>query len=253
MSAISGSPPTSPPDRPWVSGIKWPLPGDWKDRLVSILLLRFASQPSRGPTADAETGLGLSPCVYWYVFRSEPRFGSIVFVWREDSGTPIRAGDGAVAPFDTGGIWHGLVRTNLAMTAAERKHFVETHSRPATAWLGELIAWLKANYADATNYIAGRAPTSGVAGIVYDTSNEAAAWSWEARLEKAAYRGQVTVRHVFWSADDRRAFEDWLETESGLDEREAVDLMNVIASATVETPATERASEEVARHLGRMV
>jgi hypothetical protein len=114
--------------------------------------------------------------------------------------------------------------------------------------LPELTSWLDRNYASPGDYVLGVPPRAGLPGIVYDSPNEAAAWTWEARLHKDSFRGQIAIERIFWTAADRNAFEDWLETRE-IDDREAVDLLELIAAVSIETPATERASEEVVRYL----
>lgn len=243
----------TPPDRPWISGIRPPVTsGDWLERVEDILTGRFMSGPSRGATAAAEEGLALAPSAYWYLCRSDLRFGFVVFLWRVQRANPLLADDGAVAPFDTGGLWHGHIQTALILSESERQQFVSRHSRPVYRWLPELTSWLDRNYASPGDYVIGVPPRAGLAGIVYDGRNEAPAWTWEARLHKDSFRGQIAIERIFWTAADRSAFEDWLETRE-IDDREAVDLLELIAAVTIETPATERASEEVVRYLLEIV
>jgi hypothetical protein len=241
------------PEWPWIQGIRPRLAEDVWQRLVqSTLLLTFIDQPPSMNTAATESALGFEPCAYWYLCRSEARFGSVVFLWRTSTGEPLRVADGAVAPFDTGGIWHGHIRTNPALEEAKRKAFVASYSRPADEWVDALSTWIETNYSGAADYVAGRPPKTGLPGIVYDTSNEASAWTWEARLEKALWHRQVMIGHVFWSAGDRSRFEDWLET-SDVDERVAEELIDFLSAASIETPPGELTTEEVTRHLTRIV
>jgi hypothetical protein len=238
------------PDRPWVLGIR-PKSATWLRRVRSLLLLTFVDDAPGAATEAAELGLGLPPSLYWYVFRTDEDFGHIVFLW-ETTGDLV-ATDGAVTPFDTGGVWQGHITTDPALDPEVRSRFVAVHSRPVSEWLETLQLWIRANYSGTAGYVLGEPPRIGVPGIVYDSRNQARAWTWEARIEKAAYRQQVGIRHVFWSADDRKAFEDWVESvDSGLDERMAETLLVVVERASVEIPRTERANEEVVRHLLRM-
>jgi hypothetical protein len=247
--------PMVPPDRPWISGIRDDAKPDvWTRRVESILTGTFTGEPARGQTAEAETGLAIPPSTYWYVCRTDDRYGYIVFLWREDPDLPLQAADGAVLPFDSGGIWHGRIAMDAPLSLEERQQFVQTHSKPADQWNVGLSEWLSANYADAADYVNGKPPATGVAGIVYDvTRNEAAAWTWEARIDKERYRNQVVLHHVFWRGDDRTAFEDWLMTARHIDERQAEELIRFVDMASIEAPRAERASRAVVRHLLRIV
>lgn len=240
-------------DTPWVSGIRPPTStGPWQERVQSILLYRFVDQPARGKTAEAEEGLGIPSCAYWYVCRCDPMYGFVVFLWSEDRSIPLEAGDGAVAPFDVGGVWHGHIRLSPDLDSAGRKNFVARHSRPLPEWLSEFRSYIATNYDTTADYVRGQVPKVGVRGIVYD-SNEPPAWTWEARLFKSAYRRQIRIRHVFWSAPDRREFENWLETASDIDVRIASELLELISRVTIELPAREIVADEVERYLVRMV
>lgn len=237
-------------DRPWVLGIR-PKATVWYRRVQSLLLSTFPSDIAGVSTAAAENGLGLSPSLYWYVLRTEEHYGHVVFLWSEREA--FLPEDGAVSPFDTGGLWHGHVATDPAVEPDDRKEFVAANSVPVSDWLVAFQSWIRANYARTAEYVEGQPPNVGVARIVYDSRNSAPAWTWEARVEKGRYRQQVAIRHVFWSADDRKAFEDWVEERSGVDDKLAEDLLELVAAVTVETPRVVRANEEVVRHLLRLV
>jgi hypothetical protein len=240
----------SSPHRPWVLGIR-PKRIDWFRHVQALLLSTFHTDVSGGATAAAEAGLGLPPSCYWYIFRTEAHFGHIVFLWTEK--TAFRPGDGAVAPFDTGGIWHGHVMMDPVLDSDGKARFVASNSAPVSGWRGAFEKWILANYESMAEYVAGTPPKVGVPGIVYDSRNSAVSWTWEARLEKKSYRQQVAIRHVFWNADDRKAFEDWVEVRSGLDEKVAEDLLALVDLVSIESLRTERANEEVVRHLLRIV
>ena len=125
-------------------------------------------------------------------------------------------------------------------------------ARPIDRWLTEFVAWIEANYDETADYLAGRPPRVGVPGIVYDSRNADGGWTWEARLEKASWNEQISIRHVFWSREDRTDFENWLIHRSLLDTKVAEELIDLIQTVTIETPRHEQASVEVARHLLRI-
>jgi len=241
------------PDRPWILGLRPKKAGAaWQPFVHSILLRTFVTEPNGPNTTATETALGFAPCVYFYVFQTSGRFGSVVFLWRENPVQSLKAADGAVAPFDTGGIWHKRVIMQPPLPEPARKTFVKMHSRPVDQWLQEFVAWIAANYGKTSEYVEGKPPRAGVGGIVYDSRNEDGGWTWEARLEKASWREQISVDHIFWSLEDRRSFEDWLIYESDVDTKVADELVELIRTISIETPRYEQANVEVARYLMRI-
>jgi len=242
------------PDRPWICGIrpKKVTGTEWQAVVLSILQRMFKTAPTGTRTAEAEAALGLGACVYFYVFQTSARFGSVVFLWKENPARPWNATDGAAAPFDTGGIWHGRVVTDPPLAKAERKPFVQTHSRPIDQWLTAFVAWIEANYHKTADYLADLPPRVGVPRIVYDSRNADGGWTWEARIEKPSWNEQISIRHVFWSHEDRTDFETWLIHRSTIDTKVAEELIDLIQTVTIETPRHEQASLEVARHLMRI-
>jgi|GEM_PF-4826587 len=242
------------PDRPWIFGIRPRnvIGAEWQAIVQSILQRVFRTAPTGARTAEAEAALGLGSCIYFYVFQTSARFGSVVFLWRENPSRPWSSGDGAAAPFDTGGIWHDRVVTDPPLAKAERKSFVQTHSRPIDRWLTEFVSWIDTNYDETADYLANRPPRVGVPGIVYDSRNADGGWTWEARVRKASWNEQISIRHVFWSREDRTDFETWLIHRSTLDAKAAEDLIDLIQTVTIETPRHEQASVEVARYLMRI-
>jgi hypothetical protein len=247
------APAQTPGEHPWVLGIRRPKAREWLARVEALLLHTFVNEPPGEETAVAESGLGFQPSCYWYICRTEGDFGHIVFLWTEEHDVSWGSSD-AATPFDTGGVWHEKIVFDPLLSDSGRKQFVAAHSQPVSAWLGEFVTWLQANYDRTADYIRGVPPRAGVPGIVYDSQNEPRAWTWEARLEKSSYRRQVGIRKVFWTADDRRAFENWIEAGgSGLDVKVAEDLLLLVDEVTVETPRTVRANEEVVNYLLRVV
>jgi len=242
------------PDRPWILGLrpKKGLGAAWQSIVQSILLRTFRTAATGPNTAAAEKGLGIAPCVYFYVFQTTGRFGSVVFLWRENPDKPLKAADGAVAPFDTGGIWHGRIVTDPPLAGTARQGFVQKHSKPIDKWLPEFVKWIADNYKTTEEYLEGKPPSAGVRPIVYDSRNEEGAWTWEARVEKASWDEQISIGHVFWSREDRTAFEEWLTHESTIDTKVAEELIELIQTVSIETPLAEQANVEVARYLMRI-
>lgn len=195
----------------WTSGIRPPKhEGEWYPLALSILRYKFHENPARGATAATETGLALAASCYWYVWRSDDLYGEVVFLWGESAATR-QDNEGAVSPFDSGGFWRGKVQSDRTFhTAAEKRSFFNSVSVKMSEWRQRFLDYVTENYDNVRNYVEGKPPAVGTAGIIVGPPNESPAWTWEARVSKTEYRKQVTVESIYWLERDRSRFEDFL-------------------------------------------
>lgn len=196
----------------WVHGLRPGLSGvEWRGAVAAIILGQLNALPAGQKTLEAEAGLGLEPSWYWYVARAETAFGHGVFFWRaQDQGWP----DGArgVCPFDTGGLWHGHVRTApVTLTPQARRAFVATSGHVLEAWTRTVSDALRRHYAPVAEYVSGAPPNPGVDGILGPPDNDSRAWVWEARVARDNVVDNVVVTRLYWSDEDRLDFLNWLE------------------------------------------
>lgn len=149
---------------PWISGLRDDGTNDDWARHVSLLVLGDFHAIPQGPrTIQAEAGLGIPASKYWYVGRSEKKFGHGVF-WCEasTSWTPDERG---VCPFDTGGLWHDRIRTTAPLSDDSKKSLFETHDRNLVGWDVAIRTILKSQYISFADYVRGQPPPALCAGF----------------------------------------------------------------------------------------
>lgn len=235
---------------PWISGIQPPTASaSWQERVYAVVTNAYSRGAAREKTAEAESGLEIRSSVYWYVMRASEHFGFIIFLWHEAEAVKWAPKDGAAAPFDTGGLWHGRIATTRSLSDSEKRQLIARVSVTLPEWRESFMKYLSDNYTAPEEYVNGNVPRTGVVEIRYDGTNSQAAWTWEARVCRAASREQVRVASIYWTEDDRRAFEEWLTERDDLDELEVVHLLRHIAGMSSTTPPDELPSVTVQRHL----
>lgn len=220
----------------WASGIRPPkIEDEWHPLVLKILSYKFHESPSRGRTEEAENGLAIAPSCYWYVWRADELYGEVVFLWREGA-VPLRDSDGGVAPFDSGGFWHGFVRTSTVFADdVEKRSFFASICVKVSEWRTPFFEYVTSNYDDARDYVEGRTPAVGTPGIVRGAPNAASAWTWEARIARAEYRMQVVIDSIYWVERDRFKFEQFLAS-APLDDDEMTRIAAMIEEQSIMCP-----------------
>lgn len=206
-------------DLHWVAGLRPPKPVDDVPAALARRILRRVDEEEPGEkTCEAENGLGFEPSCYWYVHRSDEDFGYVVLFWKAaDDGW--NEGDGAVCPFDTGGVWHEHITTTPAMTTgAQRKDFTSKHGRSLEGWMGTFEGWLETHCMNELDtYIDGDCPKPGIPEI--DATNGPRAWTWEARVVRPASHKVEPVRLVIGEADYKTLHHSIIRWASGAEAR----------------------------------
>lgn len=213
----------------WIRGLRPPRSHapDWRPVAARCLLSEFSALGTGEKAAAAEDGLGLGRCTYFYLARVEVDFAELVVAYR-----PERL-PGAVAPFDTGGVFHGHEEADP--TWRDHGHlraFVASNSYnlPATE---DFEAWLGRAYADPLDYARGRRPQVPLDPIVY--AADPRAWTWEVRVQKPAAHGTPTLERVFCSSTQQRHLIEWAQDH--LDPASCVRLADVLTQrATIGDP-----------------
>lgn len=206
---------------PWVFGLRpFYTPDErmgWGRTLINVLLGNLSGVRKSPSTIQAEAGLGILPSWYWYVGRSSTRFGHGIFLWdvRLDglpSATP------GVCSFDTGGLWHGYIKTAPPVSTADMKREVfQSHDRQLGSWWTAFDEYLRQNYDTPSEYLHGLPPRVGSPPIICDLPNESAAWTWEGRITLDLVEHVGPPSRFFVNEEDLDFLFGILETDQSLD------------------------------------
>lgn len=149
----------------------------------AVLNEQVLSVDSRDAVArSAESALGLSPSLYFYVGHACPDFGGLVFVF--DLGI-IASHSGSGSDHDTGGVFAGHIHFDPEKNDEER---VAWSRQPSHSWqLSEVEqrtrAFASTHFASLEAYLRGsRAIVADADGRLLHVRNERRAWTSEVRL-----------------------------------------------------------------------
>jgi hypothetical protein len=233
------------PELAWVNGIpERPGFADWMRYLADQILGQTALHPARQVTQEAEVGLGIGRCVYWYVGCAvETYAGEATGLWQPTA--TLTDGEGGLCPFDTGGLWHR--RFNPTPPLADQDEVIEyfeTCDRPLTDWPAGILERIVSAWGDVAVYAAGGPPKSPSTPRDHSTHPTSHAWVWEGRLrEDGRVPHRVEVRELYWTEGNRRRFHTWLSRYTGLSAAQRRLVIDVVkASSRVVTdlyPAIE--------------
>lgn len=200
---------------PWVFGLR-PQANlkkggkKWQEVVALLILGDLHLVPPSESTTLAETGLGISPSWYWYVARTENVFGRMLSFWSPATSTWV-ADERGVCPFDTGGLWHGFIRTNpVLVEGAQKKALFSRYDLVLSDWEPKFRLYLQENYSTAQDYIHGRCPTKRPTEILPDPENASRAWTWEVRVRRDTAKGRVALERFYCLKEDKDAFQEWL-------------------------------------------
>lgn len=220
----------------WVNGIpERPGSADWMRYLADQILGQTALHPARPVTEEAEDGLGIGRCVYWFVGCAvETYTGEATGLWEPTA--VLDDGEGGLCPFDTGGLWHRKFSPEPPLTDQDGviQYFKEC-DRPLSDWPDETLNRIVAGWGNAHTYAGGSPPTSPITPRDHSNHSTAHAWLWEGRVrEDAQVPERVAVRELYWTEGNKRRFYTWLARYTGfsLDQRQTV-LDTVRASSRV--------------------
>lgn len=153
------------------------------DRFLALPPLERASKSAA--TRRAEAALELGDCLYFYAGYACPRFGDVVLVYEP---AMADSADGGATPFDTGGLFNGLVRVvppldgevDAVKAAFCAKHRVQLHR-----WRAEVVPYVTEHFVLPADYVGGARPRSDDGtGRFTDVENRREAWTWEIGLHQ---------------------------------------------------------------------
>ena len=204
----------------------------WR-RTSEALLSRWPNPSPLPRTARAEQGLGIRGTPYYfYAMRAHRTFGLVVFLFEEiQTGAAIPSDAMGATPFDTGGLWMGVIQP-IKDRDAKRRLFAREEVG-LDRWKSEFLTYLDRNYLDAEDYVVGEPPAFGVDGITKRKSkNDARAWTWEVRYPSSLALSRLRLERAFMHRDDHTDYLDWLPRSDYEDDE--VDRIARVVKARVE-------------------
>jgi len=192
----------------WVQGTRPSSSDDWRWVVRNRLARRHDLIRSGARTVDAEDGLGLPPCAYFYVGRCDPDYSSQVVTYQAASPCPA-----SVSPFDTGGLFHGLLATvPPTLSLDSKRQMLSDYSFDADSYLDPFRAWVASSFVSVCGYVEGECPAASfVPQITCQRGDDPRNWTWEARLPKAACPAEhLAPQAVLLSEEDAADYMTWL-------------------------------------------
>ena len=87
--------------------------GGWFELMTDAIAGRWPAQTPSAGTRRAERGLGISGMPYYfYALRADENFGLVVFLLSEIEGVDWPPDARGATPFDSGGLWFGMIATD---------------------------------------------------------------------------------------------------------------------------------------------
>lgn len=176
---------------------------DWRSVIGHRLIGRYDLIPTSPRTVEAEIGLRLGGRhAYWFVSRVDTLYGRVLMVWRPAASASSR--DLLVAPFDTGGFWHGHIATTRQFGGSDKQEFVSSWSLSLMDALPLFCDWVNDVFVSKFEYVSGAAVPDYVVHDHVDPSvNHSLAWSWETRSATSKeLTGDLVLDAIFWQEDD---------------------------------------------------
>lgn len=207
---------------PWVFGLRPQVNlksggKRWQEVVALLILGDLHLVPPSATTTAAEAGLGISPSWYWYVARTETVFGRTLSFW-STAAEPWHADERGICPFDTGGLWHGFIKTRPPLAdGAKKKELFGHYDLVLSGWGPKFHLYLRESYTAPGDYVHGQYPAKGPAEILPAPENASRAWTWEARVRRDATRGRVLLDHLYCLEEDKTEFLEWLIDNESFD------------------------------------
>ena len=143
-------------------------------------------------TTAAEEGMSLPPAVYFFAGRAYPaKFGNFAVSISLD-----KVSDGAVTPFDSGGVYAGKSRLPCGIGPA-RVAYVKSHSASMVSFYNYFSPFLAAFFDSAIDYW-DRPPVRPIDGIAFSSGDDWRDWTFEGRYPGAV---AITEADLFMNSD----------------------------------------------------
>lgn len=213
----------------WIQGLRKPdrdFPTDWREVLFARLSFDFERLKGSPNTVASEKGLGLVPCVYYFIHRCEPDFSDSAMAL--SGSVPASA---LISPFDTGGLWHGHYPGCESMADNEKKELVETYSFAGEKYVHPFQTWGAENFDSLGDYAMGSAPRSGpyAERLKNDGWRDVKRiWTWEARVPISDPPNSIHPVRLFMHETKFREYLSWVLSSFLLDAKEKADHIDLV-------------------------
>jgi hypothetical protein len=197
---------------------------DWRHIVTCRLASDYQHIASSDRTKEAETGLAISPpCAYWFFSRVDDLYGSVLMVWRSVDGADLSSEYLQVAPYDTGGLWHGHIKMSRTFSPACKRSHVRNWSTTPEHCIPLFLDWLRNVFSDSGKYVAGtERPRYVLQDHMPPSGNNCPAWSWELRCPKVTDLTKFfTLDAIFMTKEAELTLRSYIqETYDGADMRQ---------------------------------
>ena len=208
----------------------------WVELVTRAIQEDWPAPAASQSTLKAERGLGiLGKPYYFYVLWAESIYGFVVFVFSETKGVVWPHGARGATPFDSGGWWHGNVRTQPSVDKSARQAAFRTLDVPLRDWQGTFEQYVHTKYGTVDDYLKGHAPSGGHPmetsfAIIKGKPNEARAWIWEVRVPYELITGRLALKKIFMAHNSRSDYVDLLPRNPLVSDRESARIYKWIHS-----------------------
>ena len=195
--------------------------GGWFELMTNAIAGTWPAQTPSAGTRGAERGLGITGRPYYfYALRADKNFGLVVFLLSEIEGVDWPPAARGATPFDSGGLWFGMIATDPPLNPSDRRGFFNTHDVPLAGWYAAFGTYIGTRYKTIADYVRGSAPAtdtqnSGPA-IAMDAPTDPRAWTWEVRVPHQLVDRHLELRAVCISEENLTLYSDWLSGHSRL-------------------------------------
>lgn len=128
-------------------------------------------------------------------------------------------------PFDSGGLWHGCIKTAPALTDSGKQQLFRKKDVLLTAFPSAFENYIFENYDAIRDYVEGKPPRIGTRPIMLDEPNSTRAWTWEVRIPRSIVSKWAELVGGFITQDDMNDCSDWLTYDSAIEDAEAEEIL----------------------------
>jgi len=147
-------------------------------KFIAETPLQVASRSTKARAAEQAFRLG--DCLYFYAGYACPRFGNAVLVYEPTTTSPS---GGHATPFDSGGLYLGLIHAQGAENPESRQNYCATALVHLAQWPVEADRFLDSYFDDVDAYVRGeRAKSDDPSRRLQHVDNTREAWTWEVRF-----------------------------------------------------------------------
>lgn len=219
----------------WTQGIPRPRAGHpitWQELLFRRITGAHGTLPQGRNTIEAEHGLDLDECAYFYIGRCDPAFSQHAAIFHRPECETAE-----VTPFDTGGFWFDHVTTEPPTDPSLKPAFVSTMTMPAAGYYPSFRDWGSTAFSSEGGYIDGVTVPLTLFAVQIDLSAsalDARCWTWEGRVSKSDNTGSIVPRRLFMQDVHYRQYTTWVRNNTRLATDERIAHIDQVAQLRVD-------------------